>query len=327
MLKKKRNKGWLLFFYSIPSRPVANRMKIWRRLTQAGALLFRGAVYVLPYSDEHYEFYQWLTEEVNEMGGEAAFVHVEEIEGIEDKEIVELFSRQRERDYLKIEKGLEEIERRLQGIKKGSYSSISKKLYDQLNKIEKEFEVIVKIDFFSSKTSGMLRSSIKDLKVELERLEKNQGISRPLSLPYRDIKDYHGKTWITRSRPFVDRMASAWLIKRFIDPEASFKFIKQDKMISDGKDVIGFDIRGGEFSHLGEMCTFEVLLKSFRLSDKRLKRIAAIVHEIDMGDVKIKIQESKGIELLLRGIKKISKTDEEALKKGMEIFEMLYQSM
>jgi len=324
---KKGNKGWLLFFYSVPSRPVASRMKIWRRLTQAGALLFRGAVYILPYSDEHYEFYQWLTEEVNEMGGEAAFVHVERIEGVEDREIIELFNRQRERDYLKIEKGLEEIEKIIQGIKKGSSTSISKKLYDRINKIEKEFEAIVKTDFFSSRTSVNLKRSITKMREELERLEKTHGISRPLSLPHRDIRDYHGKTWVTRSRPFVDRMASAWLIKRFIDPEAVFKFIKEDKMSSHSREVIGFDISGGEFTHLGEMCTFEVLVKSFRFSDRRLKRIAAIVHEIDMGDEKVRTPESKGIELLLKAIRKTSRTDEEALSRGMEVFEMLYQAI
>ncbi len=324
---KKRNKGWLLFFYSVPSRPVASRMKIWRRLIQAGALLFRGAVYILPYSDEHYEFYQWLTEEVNEMGGEAAFVYVERIEGVEDREIVELFNRQRERDYLKIEKGLEEIERRLQSIKKGSQTSINKKLQGNLNKIEKEFEGIVKTDFFSSKPSASLRGAIAELKAELERLEKSRSISKPLPLPFRDIKDYQGKTWVTRSRPFVDRMASAWLIKRFIDPGATFKFIQQDRRPSKGTDVIGFDISGGDFSHLGDMCTFEVLIKSFNLSDRRLKRIAAIVHEIDIGDEKVKTPESKGIELLLRSIRKTSRTDEEAITRGMEVFEMLYQAI
>jgi len=323
----KRNKGWLLFFYSVPSRPVANRMKVWRRLTQAGALLFRGAVYILPYSDEHYEFYQWLTEEVKGMGGEAAFVYVERIEGIDDKEIIGLFNKQRERDYLKIEKGLEEIERRLQSIKKGSLTSINKKLQDNLNKIEKEFENIIKTDFFSSKLSRSLRRGIAELKEELERLERSRSISRPLHLPFRDIKDYQGKIWVTRSRPFVDRMASAWLIKKFIDPGATFKFIKQDRMPSKVTDVIGFDISGGVFSHVGDMCTFEVLIKSFKLFDKRLKKIATIVHEIDIGDEKVKTPESKGIELLLRSIRKTSGTDEEALNRGMEIFEMLYQAI
>lgn len=322
-----KKKGWLLFFYSVSSRPVANRMKIWRRLTQAGALLFRGAVYILPYSDEHYEFYQWLTREVSGMGGEAAFVHVEKIEGIEDREIIELFNRQRERDYQRIEKGIEEAERRLQSIKKGSYGPMTERLYDQLNKIEKEFEAIVRTDFFSSKASGIIRNSIEKLKAELERLQEARGIARPLSFSYKDIKEYRGKIWVTRSGPFVDRMASAWLIKRFIDPAAEFRFIKKDKVISGDKDLIAFDVPGGEFSHLGEFCTFEVLMRSFRLTDRRLKKIAAIVHEIDMKDEKFRMPESEGIELILTGIKKTSKTDEEALKRGMEVFEMLYQSV
>jgi len=122
MLQTKHSEihGWLLFFYSVPSKPVSNRMKIWRRLTQAGALPFKGAAYILPHSEEHYEFCQWLVSEAVGMGGEAAFVHVEKIETMHDMELIDLFNRQRERDYQDIEKGFEGLERKIQSIKKGS---------------------------------------------------------------------------------------------------------------------------------------------------------------------------------------------------------------
>ena len=114
--------------------------------------------------------------------------------------------------------------------------------------------------------------------------------------------------------------------KKFIDKNAVFRFIDEKDIDSLGKGAIAFDIRGGEFTHIGEMCTFEVLVKSFNLKDKTLRKIAEIVHELDIKDGKYSNDEAKGIECLLSGIRKTAKTDAEALEKGMEVFEMLYAS-
>lgn len=328
MLQTKHSEihGWLLFFYSVPSKPVSNRMKIWRRLTQAGALPFKGAAYILPYSEEHYEFCQWLVSEAVGMGGEAAFVHVEKIETMHDREIIDLFNRQRERDYQDIEKMLEGLERKIQSIKKGSSIQGNKKLSEQLYKLLKEFDAIRRIDFFSSKAGAVLKKRMETLHAELKGINSvYAGIRIPAIVP-RSIKDYQGKTWVTRKRPFVDRMASAWLIKKFIDPEASFEFIDEKEIARLGKDMVAYDVMGGEFTHIGDMCTFEVFIKSFNLADRRIKKIAAIVHEIDMKDDKFKTPEAKGIEEILVGIRKTSKSDADALERGMGIFEMLYES-
>lgn len=120
------NRGWLLFFYSIPSKPVASRMKIWRKLTRAGALPFKGAVYILPDNEENLEYFQWLASEVVSMGGEGAFVKVEKVETANNEEIIHSFNEQREREYRRVEKTLEEIERRLAGIKKGGLSQVKR---------------------------------------------------------------------------------------------------------------------------------------------------------------------------------------------------------
>jgi hypothetical protein len=328
MLQSKHSEklGWLLFFYSVPSKPVSKRMKIWRRLTQAGALPFKGAAYILPYSEEHDEFCRWLVSEAVGMGGEAAFVHVERIETMHDREIIDLFNRQRVRDYQDIEKGLEGLERRIQSIKKGSSIQGNKKLTEQLYKLLKEFEAIRRIDFFSSKAGAVLKKRMETLQAELKSMERAYtGIQIPVIVPRR-IKDYQGKIWVTRKRPFVDRMASAWLIRKFIDPEALFEFIDEKEMARLGKNMVAFDVMGGEFTHIGDMCTFEVFIKSFNLADRRIKKIAAIVHELDMKDDKFKTPEAKGIEEILAGIRKTSKSDSDALERGMGIFEMLYES-
>jgi hypothetical protein len=190
----------------------------------------------------------------------------------------------------------------------------------------KEFESIKRVDFFSSKAGAVFKKRLETLQAEIKKIE-NSYTSIPIpEIVARHIKDYQGKTWVTRKKPFVDRMASAWLIRKFIDPEASFEFIYEKESGHLGKNVFAFDIMGGEFTHIDDMCTFEVLIKSFNLTDIRIKKIAAIVHEIDLKDNKFQTQEIKGVEEILTGIRKTSKSDADALERGMAIFEMLYEA-
>lgn len=135
------------------------------------------------------------------------------------------------------------------------------------------------------------------------------------------------KKWATRKRPFIDRMASAWLIRKFIDRNAEFMFMEEREIgLLAGKDAITFDVKDGDFTHHADLCTFEALVKSFGIKDKAVKKIAEIVHKLDVKDEKFKADEARGIEGLLSGIRKTAKTDAEALEKGMEVFEMLYAS-
>ncbi|MBI1811667.1 MAG: chromate resistance protein [Nitrospirae bacterium] len=318
--------GWLFFFYSVPSKPVSSRMKIWRRLSKAGAIQLKGAVYALPYSEEHYEFFQWLVSEVASMKGDAAFVRVENIETMKNSEIISLFNQQREKDYSVLMKNLEELERRINSVRKGGGTQNNKKLMEQMARIRKEFEGIQAVDFFSSKAGENLKKNIKELESGLKGISGHGVKEQKVTLTQKRAEDYQSMTWATRKRPFVDRMASAWLIKKFIDKNAVFRFIDEKDIDSLGKGVTAFDVRDGEFTHIGEMCTFEVLVKSFNLKDKTLRKIAEIVHELDIKDGKYSNAEAKGIEGLLSGIRKTAKADAEALEKGMEAFEMLYAS-
>jgi len=316
---------WLLFFYSVPSKPVNARMKIWRTLSRAGAAQLRGAVYVLPYNEENYELCQWLVSEVAAVKGEGAFVAVDKIETMKNEEIIALFDLLRDKDYGAVERKVEDLERKINSINKGTGAQDNKKMMDQFARLQKEFDDIRKIDFFRSKRGASLKKKIEALQKDTLGLSKS--IRRPpLEMISRNAGDYQGRTWVTRKRPFVDRMASAWLIRKFIDNKAEFKFIDEKEMERPDKDSVPFDIRGGEFTHIGNMCTFEVLMKSFGMKDKALRKIAETVHELDIKDKKYNSPGATGLEDILAGIRKAAKNDLEILEKGMEVFEMLYVS-
>ncbi len=324
--KESGNAKWLIFFYSVPSRPVGNRVKIWRRLSAAGAVHLKGAVYILPDNEDNYELCQWLVSEIASLGGGGDFVRVEKIETIKNEDIIGLFNRQREQDYSYIKKGLEELERKINSIKKGGVRADDKSLYGQIKRYSKEFEEIHKVDFFLSKEGSNLKKEIKIIEAEIKQSTGVKLKKAEVSLPVRNIKDYQVRAWVTRKKPFVDRMASAWLIKRFIDKKAVFKFINEKEIEDIDKKAVAFDVKAGEFTHRGDMCTFEVIVKAFNLKDKAVKKIAEIVHEIDIKDDKYENPEARGIEDILVGLRKAVKDDSEALEKGMALFEMLYAS-
>ncbi len=318
---------WLIFFYRVPSRPVSKRMKIWRRLIKAGALHFSGSVYILPFNDDNLEFLQWLVSEIESMGGESSFVRVSNIETIKDSEIKALFNKQRDREYKLIEKGIDEIERRIQSIKQGSKNQDKKRLLAQLNKLNKEFEEVNKIDFFDAELGKIIKGKLDTIKDEINTIE---GVEikkeKSIEIVHRSIDEFKGKIWVTRKKPFVDRMASAWLIRNFIDEDALFDFRDEDDLEGLDSRFITFDVKDGVFTHIGNMCTFEVLLNSFNFKSKALKKIAEIVHELDIKDGKYTVPEAKGIEDILIGIRKTAMNDLEALERGIALFDMLYAS-
>jgi hypothetical protein len=322
-----KGQGWILFFYSVPSKPVSNRMKVWRRLTKAGAVQLKGSVYILPYNDEHYEFLQWLVSEIAEMKGEAGFVKIGKIDTMKDSEIITLFDTQRTDDYKNIGKALDDLERRLNSTQKGGKAQNVKDITEQFAKVLKGYEEVQKVDFFSSREGQALNERIRRTKTNLKTLSGAESSKeRPVAITPRTPEDYHGKTWVTRKKPFIDRMASAWLIRRFIDKHASFDFIDEKDVDSLGKGSVVFDMRGGEFTHVGDLCTFEVLVKSFGFKDKTVRKMAEIIHDLDLKDEKYNSAEAKGLEDILIGIRKAAKNDTDALERGMAVFEMLYVS-
>src|SRR6266568_3731984 len=181
-----------------------------------------------------------------------------------------------------------------------------------------------KIDFFISKGRKELDKRLKAIASEITGRNRAESAIAATEITKRRAADYQGRTWVTRKRPFIDRIASAWLIKGFIDKKAAFGFVEESEIEGLDKDTIAFDMVGGEFTHVGDMCTFEVLLKSFGLKDKAHSIVAEIVHQLDVQDDKYRNPAAEGLREILNGIRKTVKDDHEALAKGMGIFDMLY---
>jgi hypothetical protein len=316
---------WLLIFYSVPAHPVSGRMKVWRRLAKAGAVQLKGAVYILPANDEHRELFQWIIGEVKAIGGDGSFVRTARIETLPDSEVRGLFNAQRDAEYRDLEKALEVLERKIQSPRKSAVASTRETAAGPLAAAKKAFEEIRGRDFFTAPLGKEIGKRILSLEAALSSLREPDTV-KPAPLARKDPKAYKRKIWVTRKRPFIDRMASAWLVRRFVDPDAKFRFIdeKDFGILSSGE--ISFDIQGGEFTHHGDLCTFEVLMRSFGIKDKAARKIAEIVHDLDLKDDKYGNAAGSGIEEVLSGIRKTSKDDFDMLEKGMAVFEMFYAS-
>ncbi|NOY89021.1 MAG: chromate resistance protein [FCB group bacterium] len=317
---------WLVFFYSIPSQPTRNRVRFWRKMSKAGFISFRGSVYILPYSLDNFELCQWLTSEIVNSNGEAAFIKTGSIEGVSQKELVSLFKSKRKADYLQVERCLELLETKIQSENISLMQTKNAKLISQIDKLLSELEEIKRIDFFPSPLAKTLNDRAMALRTKIGNFEKGvHDVPQPL-IKLRNQREYQKKIWLTRSRPFVDRIASAWLISRFIDRQAKFRFIKRQSVANVDRKYISFDIDGGDFSHVDDLCTFEVLLRSFRLPRKALRKIAEIVHELDLRDGKFRVPEADGLYEVIVGIRKSGSDDHGCLEKGMLVFDMLYSA-
>ncbi len=243
---------------------------------------------------------------------------------MKDDEIIRIFDQQREKDYLDIGMRLDEFENKLATTPKNSGAANNKKIKAELNKFAKEFQDLGKIDFFSSNTRKELEQRLKTVTATVAGLTRGESVTPTVEVDKKRTTDYQGKMWVTRKRPFIDRMASAWLIKGFIDKKAAFGFINENEIEGLDKDTVAFDMVGGQLTHVGDMCTFEVLVDAFELKGGALGVIAEIVHQLDLQDDKYRNPAAEGLREILDGIRRTVKDDHEALEKGMGIFEMLY---
>ena len=312
---------WLLLIHQLPAKPAYFRVKIWRRLQALGAVAVKNAVYALPANEQTQEDFEWLLREISEGGGEAMLCEARLIEGLSDQEVRALFNRARDEDYDAIAKEARSI-----GAELGEEPPPEKRaeMKGQLTRLKNRFAQVVGIDFFG----GDRRVPLEGLLAELEeRVAEPASADSPeaTSSEADALQDMRALTWVTRQGVYVDRIASAWLIRRFIDPEARFKFVPA-KGYSPGPGELRFDMFEAEFTHQGDRCTFEVLLEQAGLDDPALRAIAEIVHDIDLKDGKYGRDEAAGIASLVAGIARAYPHDEERLAQGVSVFENLYAS-
>jgi hypothetical protein len=306
----KRPGSWLFLLFNLPAKQSSERVKVWRRLKKFGAVQLKTSTYVLPDEPVHYERFQWLAKEIVDTGGEATLVRVKDIEGMPHPAVIALFNDARVRDYDEIAEPLARLIKD-QKARKAPAETFSA----ELEKLRRRFQEIREIDYFQSSRGE-----------DLQRLfQKAESLGLPIKRPEPKerlrIEDYRGKTWMTRPRPEIDRVGSAWLIHKFIDAGAKFVFANTP---ADFPEAIPYDMFEVEFSHHGDCCTFETLIERFGIRDKAMLRIAQLIHDADVEDDKFHRVEGFGVEQIFKGWAKQGLRDQEILSKGFECFDALY---
>jgi hypothetical protein len=298
---------WLLLVFSLPTKSASQRVKVWRKIQRYGMLALRSSGYVLPNNPVNQERMEWLATTIRADKGQASVVQAQGFDDLPAERLKVLFVDARTRDYQKL----------LHEAKKLLAVPASRRPDGRLNRIRRRFVELQEIDFFGNP----LRTRLENLLIQADEAagEKSGRKSKPKSA------EYVGRLWMTRPRPGIDRVSSAWLIRRFIDPKARFIFGAEP---GSHPDAIPFDMFCPQgFGHRGEDCTFETLYKQFVIRDSRVKRIAQIIHDADLGDEKFGRTEGVGLDSVLKGWAKQDLPDDELLRRGMDLIEGLFESL
>ncbi|MGZ5154721.1 MAG: chromate resistance protein ChrB domain-containing protein [Burkholderiales bacterium] len=296
---------WLLLMYRLPSSRSSQRVEIWRKLQRYGALALRSSGHVLPESAGNQEKLEWLAAAIRNYRGDASVVRVQGFDDLPDDKLRRQFVEARARDYEALGRELKSLLGR------------ASRPAGRLMRLRRRFQEIEAIDYFKSP----LRDEIEALLAQADETDKPSG----RAAGNEKSKRYRNRIWMTRARPGIDRVSSAWLIRRFIDAKARFVFGDDPPA---KRDAIPFDMFGTEgFGHRGEDCTFETLCREFAIRDRKVKRIAQIIHDADLGDDKFGRGEGLGLDLTLKGWAAQEVSDDELLRRGMELIEGLYHGV
>jgi hypothetical protein len=309
---------WLLLIHQIPPKPAYLRVKIGRHLQRIGAVAIKNSVYALPRDDETQEDFQWVLREVVKGGGDASILEARFIEGLSDEQVLALFQSAREADYRDLAEEARQVAASLP--KRGPPPENRRnEVANQIARLRQKVSELVDIDFFGAPG----REIVEGLLSGMEARMKPSVDSRQPAKATVQRDEYRSRTWVTRTGIKVDRMASAWLIKKFIDPQARFKFVPA-KGYQPQRGEVRFDMFEAEFTHDGDLCTFEVLLERFGLDEPALRAIAEIVHDVDVKDAKYGREEAPGVGQVVAGIAAAHADDEARLERGSALFEDLY---
>jgi hypothetical protein len=306
---------WLLLAHQLPTQPSNARVKTWRRLQQIGAVPVRNSVYALPNTDACREDFAWIRSEIVALGGEATVFAADALHEEGSAAIVDAMQRARQADYKALKRDLDRL-----GPPARAQRAIASR-HDQVSRgirqLRDRFSAIRRIDFFNAAAGAAVGDALDRFEAHLvDRTAEPQEVNVRVS-----PKAFRNRTWVTRPRPGVDRMASAWLIRRFIDPKARFVFAAAPA----GADV-PFDMYTGEFSHHGPLCTFEVLVKRFRITDPAVVRLAQIVHDLDMKETVYSAPETPAVGRMVEGLRQVHAEDQLLLEQGIAMFEALSRS-
>jgi hypothetical protein len=305
---------WIAFSYSLSSKSSSVRVSIWRQLKRVGAVSPVGGVYLLPAQEPCTEAFSWLAQQVRQSGGEAVVMHVGQFEGLADQEAIALFRQARQEEYAGISEQAEQIAEAI-GQESSTEARMASK--DELDRLQKQLADVARIDYFRCPEKDLLAARLARL-----RLALFPEPSPPVEIAAVEIAAYRSARWVTRPHPHVDRLACAWLIRRFIQPEAAIRYTSEPQA-----DEVPFDVPGAAFSHRSSLCTFEVMLRTFGLEEAALHTVAEIVHEIDLRDGVYAHPETSGVDALLRGWQLAGVPDEAIEARGLDLFDGLFTAL
>src|SRR5579859_467842 len=307
-VRAKTNVMWLLLTFTLPTKQASQRVEIWRKLQRYGTVPLGNSGYLLPNNPVNEERFQWLATALRKYKGDASIVHVHSIDNISTPQLIGRFADARAREYQELIRQLQEF----------SALPPQKQAIGRLRRLRNRFQEIVDVDFFDSP----LQKRVGEL---LSRADAARVATRTPVFAAIRPRDYKGRVWVTRPRPGVDRSASAWLIRGFIDPKARFSFAPQEQVPREAVPFDMFHERG--FGHRGDDCTFETLQKQFRIRDRRVEVISEIIHDADLADGKFGRKEGYGIDEVLKGWARQGLSDQALLDRGMQLMEGLYHAL
>src|ERR1043166_3111148 len=305
-VRNSRSQMWLLLAFTLPTKRASQRVEIWRKLQRYGTVPLGNSGYLLPNSASNEERFQWLATTIRKYGGDASVVRVESIDNLSTPQLKARFSEVRAREYQALIREIHAL----------SGDSAERKSTARLGRLRNRFQEIVDVDFFDSP----LQERVREL---LERASSLRTAKAGVP-PKINRKEYKNRIWVTRPRPGVDRCASAWLIRRFIDPKARFTFAPEDQVSPRAVPFDMFHERG--FGHRGVDCTFETLEKEFRIRDPRVTGLGQMIHDADLLDDRFGRKEGYGVDEILKGWARRGLADKKVLERGMELIEGLYHA-
>lgn len=312
------DRAWLMLTHHIPPDPAYFRVKVRRRLSRIGAVPLKNSVYVLPHGGDALEDFEWLRQEIEREGGQASICEATFLDHTTDARLVKQFREAGEADYRDVVDSARALMEQL-GSDTGDDRSLSS-LRTKTSKIERRLEEVMSMDFFAAPGRAAAQGALLRLQdSERSPAERSvgEGTTSGQELPT-------GGTWVTRNGIKVDRIASAWLIRRFIDAAARFKFVPA-RGYEPEEGELRFDMFEGEYTHVGEACTFETLLAEFGLDDPALVPLGQIIHDIDCKDDKFGRAEVMGVASLIHGITRAHDEDEARLDRGVAMLDDLYE--
>jgi hypothetical protein len=313
---------WLLLIHQIPPKPNYFRVKVWRRLQRLGAVAIKNSVYVLPRTEQTYEDFEWVLREIVEGGGDASMCEARFAEGLSDEQVEALFHAARDADYAQL---AADIRKLFDTLPPGNELADEprREIEAGVARHGRRFAEITAIDFFNARGREAVDGLLAGIEQRLQALaSKSERSAMDAEASRRG--SVRGRTWVTRQGIHIDRMASGWLIRRFIDPAATFKFVS-GKGYRPEPGELRFDMFEAEYTHEGDQCTFEVLVRRFQVADPALRPIAEIVPDIDLKDAKFERPEAAGIDRLVAGIAMGDKEDDGRLAHGSAVFDGLYE--